>query len=120
MTAINPKSESARRTLARATTLVGCLLAVASSMTHAATATGDVPSVVVKYGDLNLSTKEGTHSLYGRITSAARQVCERPDLRDLATFAASRQCESAAIARAVSDVHSPRLAAVYAMRTKRG
>ena len=120
MTAINRKSDSLRRTRARAVMLVGCVLAAAASLTQAAAPAGDVPSITVKFADLNLSTEEGTNRLYSRITTAARAVCERGDSRDLATFAARRACESAAIARAVSDVHSPRLAAVYATRIKHG
>ena len=120
MNAINPKTDSVRSTPWRAGIFVGCLLAVATSMAHAATLNDSAPSLAVKYGDLNLSTEEGSHALYSRIASAARQLCDQSASRDLATFAANRQCESQAIARAVSDVHSPRLAAVYAMRAKRG
>jgi UrcA family protein len=120
MTAINRENESMRRTRARAVMFVGCILAAAASLTQAATPASEVPSVTVKYADLNLSTDEGTNRLYSRITSAARAVCEREGSRDLATFAASRACESAAIARAVSEVHSARLAAAYATRIKHG
>jgi UrcA family protein len=120
MIAIYRKSDSLRRTRARAVMLVGFVLAAAASLTQAAAPADDVPSITVKFADLNLSTEEGTNRLYSRITSAARAVCERGDPRDLATFAARRACESAAIARAVSDVHSPRLAATYAARIKHG
>jgi UrcA family protein len=120
MTATNRKSDSLRRTRARAVMLVGCVLATAASLTQAAAPAGDVPSITVKFADLNLSTEEGTNRLYSRITTAARAVCERGDARDLSAFAASRACESAAIARAVSDVHNPRLAAAYAARIKHG
>jgi UrcA family protein len=120
MSAINRKSESVRRTRAHAVMFVGCILAAAANLTQAAAPAADVPSVTVNYADLNLSTDEGTNRLYSRIASAARAVCEREGSRDLATFAASRACESAALARAVSDVHSPRLAAAYATRIKHG
>jgi UrcA family protein len=120
MTAIHRKSNSLRRTHARAVMLVGCVLAAAASLAQAAAPADDVPSVTVHFADLNVSTEEGSTRLYSRIATAARAVCERSDSRDPATFAARRACESAAIARAVSDVHSPRLAAVYAMRIKHG
>jgi len=120
MTAINLESKSTRQARARAVLIVACVLATASSMTPAAPPASDVPSIAVQYDDLNLATEEGAHSLYGRIATAAREVCERPNSRDPSTFTATRTCESAAIARAVSDVHSPRLAATHAMRTKQG
>jgi UrcA family protein len=118
MTAINPKSESVLRP--RAAMFVGCLLMTAASLAQAAAPAGDSVSLTVRYADLNMATEEGANQLYSRISKAARAVCERDDLRDLSTFAASKACESAAIARAVTDVHSPRLAATYAARIQRG
>jgi len=118
MIAFNLQRENMRQARARTVMLASCILVVGSSMTHAAPAARDVPSVAVQYGDLNLATEEGAHRLYGRIATAAHKVCERQNSRDLQTFAATKTCESAAIARAVNDVHSPGLAATYAMRIK--
>jgi UrcA family protein len=120
MNAINPKPESLRRARGRAVMVIGCLAAIASGATLAATPAANVPSVTVKYGDLNLSTDEGAQRLYGRITQAARSVCETQNGRDPKAVATSRTCESAAIARAVSDVHSPGVAATFATRISRG
>jgi UrcA family protein len=89
-------------------------------MTYAAPPAGDVPSIVVKCGDLNLSTEDGACRLYGRIVTAAREVCDRHNSRDLPAFTACSTCESTAIARAVSDFDSPRLAVAYAMRINYG
>jgi len=119
MSAINLKSESMRPTRIRASLLVACALAIGSSMANAAPAL-DVPSATVKYSDLNLTTDEGAHQLYKRISAAARVVCPDADLRDLSAFASSKTCQSEAIARAVRDVRSPRLAAVYDARTHHG
>jgi UrcA family protein len=119
MSAINLKSESMRVTHIRASLLVACVLAIGSSMANAAPAL-DVPSVTVKYSDLNLATDDGAHQLYKRISAAARVVCPDVDLRDLGAFASSKTCQSEAIARAVRDVRSPRLAAVYDARTHHG
>jgi len=120
MSAINPKRESLRRVHAPAMMVIGCLVAIASGATFAATATADLPSVTVKYGDLNLSTDEGAQRLYGRIAQAARTVCAVQLPRNLKAMAASRACEAEAIARAVSDVQSPGLAATFAAHVSRG
>ena len=98
--------------------LIG-LLAGPAMLTYAATPDDVVPSVVVKYGDLNLSTEEGNRALYRRIVAAARQVCPDEGLRDLQAFAVSRACRDAAIARAVAAVPSRRLAELHALHNKR-
>jgi UrcA family protein len=79
-------------------------------------------SVKVAYSDLNLMSDAGTRALYGRITSAAREVCAAADVdnRDLRGLAVERQCENRAIAGAVASVHSSRLAALYGNRTSHG
>jgi UrcA family protein len=120
MSTINLKSESMRPTRVRALVLVGCALAIGSTMAHASPATADAPSITVKYSDLNLATDAGAHELYSRIATAARSVCPDADIRDLGAFASSKTCQSEAIARAVQDVRNPRLAAVYSARTNRG
>lgn len=117
---------SMRRRL-RAGTLVfaACLLGAATGAAAAATAAaaGDsaqVRTTRVAYGDLNLATAEGSRALYARIESAARQVCGPYDARNLAEVAAARACQARAVAQAVSDVHSPMLAATYAARRSHG
>lgn len=109
----------------RAGTLVfaACLLGAATGAAAAATAAGDsaqVRTTRVAYGDLNLATAEGSRALYARIESAARQVCGPYDARNLAEVAAARACQARAVAQAVSDVHSPMLAATYAARRSHG
>jgi UrcA family protein len=120
MSAIPVKDQSMRPTRVRALLLVGCVLGIGSSMAHAATATEDVPSVMVQYSALDLNSDEGARNLYRRITTAARAVCPEADQRDLGGFAQSKACRSEAIARAVRDIHSPRLAALNSARTTRG
>jgi UrcA family protein len=118
MNTINPNGESLRR--ACAVMFAGLLLGAASSLAQAAPAASDVRTIAVQYSDLNLATEDGAHRLYGRIVTAARAVCETEDTRDLAALVASRTCESAAIARAVSEVDSPLLAAALATHTSHG
>jgi UrcA family protein len=120
MSAINLKSESMWATGVRALVLVGCVLGVGSSMAHAAPATDDVPSVTVQYSAFDLASDEGARNLYRRIANAAQAVCPDANPHDLNGFVRSKSCQAEAIARAVRDVHSPRLAAVYSTRTNHG
>lgn len=100
--------------------LGGCLLAGALGVAQAAPKEDSVPTVAVAYGDLNLSSEAGSAELYRRIVVAAHRVCPMGDLRELGAFTAARACQAAAIARAVSGVDSPQLAAVYAARVRHG
>jgi len=111
-----------RRASAALTALSACLVVAVSAVAHAAVADGSAPSVTVSYRDLNLATDQGTKALYARIVSAAREVCgaAEVDIRDLATLSSERSCERQAIAHAVSDVHSAKLAALYAARPQGG
>jgi UrcA family protein len=103
---------------AAALALGACLLAGALSVAHANPAPDSVPAVAVAYGDLDLSSQAGSTELYRRIVIAANKVCPREDIRELGRFEAARACQDAAIARAVSRVDSPQLAAIYAARTR--
>lgn len=114
---------------ARATRIVGraalavvasSLLALSSSPASAGTPSeaSDAPSVSVSYGDLNLATEEGTLALYKRIVSAARQVCPADAGPNVRLLAIARRCVDEAVARAVSDIRSPRLAELQAARAR--
>ena len=120
MSAINLTNVSSLPTRLRAWLLVGCALGLGSSMAHAATAADDVPSATVRYSATDLSSDEGARNLYLRIARAAQAVCPNADPRDLGALALSKSCQSEAIARAVRDSRSPRLAAVSGMRTNNG
>jgi UrcA family protein len=104
----------------RVAVFAGCLLSAAFGLAQAATPADEAPSVVVRYGDLNLATEAGTNALYSRIVAAARQVCPQADQKDLTAFHLSKVCQANAIARAVQEVHSPQLAAAYTARSRRG
>lgn len=123
MTAATFKTVSNRVNSRRLTVLAGCLLAGTLSVAQAASpeaTDAGVPTLVVSYGDLNLSTTEGNATLLQRITTAARRVCPLEDSRNLARAAYSNSCRAEAVARAVHDVNSPQLAALYAVRSNRG
>jgi UrcA family protein len=120
MFAINRISQSTRQKRLGALVLVGCVLGIGSSMAQAAPATDDVPSVAVQYSTWDLASDEGARNLYSRIAAAARAVCPDSNSRDLNEYARIKSCRSEAIARAVHDVRSARLAAVYSARTSHG
>jgi UrcA family protein len=105
-------------TTAVLTALTACV-AIVPSLAHAGTS-NEPAAVTVRYADLNLGTDAGTSALYARLESAARKVCAPSDIRDLGQMAASGACEHQAIARAVQDIHSPKLAAVSAARVRQG
>ncbi len=102
------------------------LLGAASSAATAAepyvTATADgAPAVAVKYGDLDLTTERGARLLFTRIQIAADQVCPAAaDSRSLSRVEARSRCVREAVARAVEQVGSPRLAAVFSGQSRHG
>ena len=91
--------------------------ALALSWGSASIAAGDidVPQVVVKFGDLNLSNPQGAAKLYSRIAAAGNEVCKSLDInsRDLGSRARLHACVHKAIADAVTKVDQPELLAIY-------
>src|SRR5271170_4093158 len=89
--------------------------ALASSFTAVCAAADgtDAPSVIVKYGDLNVSSPQGAAALYGRIRVAAEAVCPHLDHGDLLSKTHMNVCVNKAIAGAVTKVDQPALFAVY-------
>jgi UrcA family protein len=115
-----PTSASNRYRIGRIAVLTASLLAGAFGVAHAAAPLDEVPTVVVHYGDLDLSTQDGARALYKRISYAAAKVCPSEDSRDLARYAHAQACREEAIARAVREINSPQLAALRDAHTKRG
>jgi len=69
----------------------------------------DVPSVVVKYGDLNLGTKAGIANLHSRIRNAAQYVCSPLDNRVLGLREQYERCVLDAVTESVAAVGNPDL-----------
>ena len=114
-------TDNSNRFTGRLTLLAAaCLLTGSLGVARAASPTDDVPTAVVSYGDLDLSTTTDVQTLYKRISVAARQVCGFEDSREPARIARANSCRRAAVERAVSEIHSPQLAALHAERAKRG
>jgi UrcA family protein len=91
--------------------VVLCLL----SITPAWSASPDSRSVTVSFRDLDISTPAGAKALYGRIQSAAKQVCGYQGA-DLIEQSIWRSCYRNAISDAVGKVNSPLLTAVHTGR----
>jgi len=78
------------------------------------TAVGDIPSVIVRYDDLNLATYEGSLALYNRIIAAASEVCPKEGSHEPTRYHLAQSCQDQAIERAVRKLHNPQLAAIHA------
>jgi UrcA family protein len=101
--------------------LLGSLAGViAAGAAGAAGSDSDAPSVIVKYSETSLATNGGVNQLYRRITVAARQVCPAASIRDLVVQQQVAQCREQAIARAISQIGNPQLAALHANHAKNG
>jgi UrcA family protein len=103
------------------TAAVLLLACACAGVAAAATPANEAPSVVVRYGDLDLHTDAGLRTLYRRLSVAATRVCPVPGSNvDLAALSAARSCQSAAIARATQSLHDPQLVEVIKARFKVG
>jgi UrcA family protein len=72
-----------------------------------------VPSVTVKYGDLDIGSPAGAQALLRRIEAAANTACGgAPDIRELSQWASFESCRRSAVAGAVVAVDSPMLTAM--------
>ena len=69
----------------------------------------DIPSVVVKYGDLNLNSKAGIASLHARIRNAAETVCSPFDSRVLGLREQYQTCVTDATSAGVATVGNANL-----------
>jgi UrcA family protein len=97
---------------------LGCALGVGTAA--AQTSDNDVPRIVLHYSGQTLATDRGVQQLYSQIVHAAKQVCPDAGIHDLAARASALQCREQAIARAVHQIDSSELAALYATSSKRG
>jgi UrcA family protein len=104
--------------------VIAALLAIAagvpaSSYADAPTKDGDIPSVAVKYSDLNLSTTEGSHALYQRLVDAARRVCPQQGyVTELAHNREVQHCVTTTVERAVKEIKNPQFAEVAASKMR--
>jgi UrcA family protein len=72
------------------------------------------PAVTIHFGDLNPSTSEGVHAIYGRIASAAHAVCgTSSSFWDANWHPARKVCYQAAMDHAVKLINLPKLTALH-------
>ena len=93
--------------------IIATAVGVPASFAQGALRDSDVPSVTVKYSDLNLATPTGSRTLYHRLVVAARRVC--PAVGHPAELRQNREaqyCISATVQNAVKQVKNPQLAQV--------
>jgi UrcA family protein len=74
------------------------------------------PQVVVKYGDLDISTSQGAATLYRRIQGAATNVCSQMYVSQEAFRVRKDSCLQKVIGDAVAKVNQPELSAVFASK----
>lgn len=67
---------------------------------HQALVPEGVPSVLVRYNDLDLDSQAGRDSLTTRLDSAVRRVCGNADLRNLDEFSGMITCREESTGRA--------------------
>jgi len=73
----------------------------------------ELPSVVVKYGDLNLDRVDDVATLHARLRKAALQVCSQLDSRVLGLRDQYELCLSEAVSQSVAKVGNDRLTAFH-------
>jgi UrcA family protein len=77
----------------------------------------NVPSIVVRFPDLDLARSEGTTLLYRRLKGAAETICAPLEDRDLARHMRFKACVQSAVRAAVAKVDAPALTAYYEANT---
>lgn len=78
----------------------------------------DTPSVVVKYGDLNLASQAGIARLHKRISNAAESVCGQLESRIFGLQAAYRECVAEAIEKGIATVDNANLSQFHAGKAR--
>jgi UrcA family protein len=77
------------------------------------------PRVTIHLADLNLSSPEGVRVAYGRIQSAAQQVCGTSlSLYDPSRWSSWRECYRATIEATVNRIDLPTLTAFHRTTTR--
>jgi UrcA family protein len=98
--------------------LSGSILAVAN-----ASPPSDVPTAVVKFGDLDATRPAGKEELYRRLTRAAGLVCRSLDPSESAAklelSSLHKACIDQAVSGAVAKINLPEFADYVASRTQK-
>ncbi len=108
------------RARARIAAVAGCLFALGIGASGAVLAADAPPEIRVSYADLDLTTDQGVQTLYRRLVAAAEQVCPSAPMQHLSLYVQSRACQKKAVAEAVRQIGSPRLAALLSRHDAHG
>jgi UrcA family protein len=100
-----------------ASVVAGLVAGPVSALAASAGLLDDSMSRKVVYSDLDLTRDAGVATLYARIKTAARAVCEPMDLVLLNILRDRSDCRPDAIARAVADVNAPLLTSYHLEKT---
>lgn len=73
---------------------------------------------IVRFADLDLTRGAGVAELYARIKSAAGEVCQPINAREVESVLRSQRCTQQAIARGVAAVNAPALTSYYLAKTR--
>jgi UrcA family protein len=95
-------------------TAISCFMSTAALCSALSTTAEaqDVPSKVVKFNDLDITTPDGAKVLYRRIRAAARDVCDASTGSDPVLRGAVKVCIDKAVDKAVKDVNAPMLSSL--------
>lgn len=99
-----------------AATVLALAATIAGAQTAAAEQAGSIRetrSLRIGFSDLDLREPRAVAVLYERLQRAARAVCGRPDIRDLARRDDWQRCRTDALDAAVAQVGDARLAALH-------
>jgi UrcA family protein len=118
----SPRARAALYTLISACVALGTGAAVQAGETCASAteAAHGAHAITVRYGDLDVSTREGASALYARINHAAHEVCATDEPSNVYAVQASHACVRQAVAQAAGAVHSPQLAALVSQKMPQG
>jgi UrcA family protein len=105
-------------------TLIAAFSAVAFTLAAvpalAVTPLDPEPAEIVRVHDFNLSKPADVAKLYSRISRAATSVCNAANPNPFPHMAYSQRCYRDAMDRAISQINSPELAALYRDKVSHG
>jgi len=111
MYAVSQSNDTTRKFLIIAAAAL--VLGVASTAAPASPSSDGVRSVTVHFGELDLSGPAGAQVLFARIQRAAYEVCNGYSGPFAELQIKGSPCYRTAVAKAVADVNSPQLSAIY-------
>jgi UrcA family protein len=110
-----------KTTIAKRCALIGITtIAFGVCAGHASAASLDetVPTIVVKYNDLDLTQPRDAKRLYRRIQTAAQLVCEKNRGEGLASMPLYHACLDQAVTHAVATVSSTQVTQIHEAATQ--